>query len=76
KILVKLDWNINEDHRASFVYNYNDGFSLAQSDADSNEIALSNHFYERGAELQSYVASVYSDWTDDFSTEVRVGYSK
>ncbi|MGO3301292.1 MAG: TonB-dependent receptor, partial [Pseudoalteromonas sp.] len=76
KILVKLDWNINEDHRASFVYNYNDGFSLSQSDADSNEIALSNHFYERGAELQSYVASVYSDWTDDFSTEVRVGYSK
>ncbi len=28
KILVKLDWNINEDHRASFVYNYNDGFKL------------------------------------------------
>ena len=27
-------------------------------------------------ELESYVASVYSDWTDNFSTEVRVGYSK
>lgn len=76
KILVKLDWNISDAHRASFVYNYNDGYSLSQSDADSNEIALSNHFYERGAELQSYVASVYSDWTNDFSTEVRVGYSK
>ena len=76
KILVKLDWNINDAHRASLVYNYNDGFSLAQSDADSDEIALSNHFYERGAKLESYVASLYSDWTDNFSTEVRVGYSK
>lgn len=76
KILVKLDWNISDEHRASFVYNYNDGFSLAQSDSGSDRLSLSNHFFERGAELQSYVASVYSDWSDDFSTEVRVGYSK
>ncbi|MCO7190514.1 MULTISPECIES: TonB-dependent receptor [unclassified Pseudoalteromonas] len=76
KILIKLDWNINEMHRASFVYNYNDGFSLSQSDSSSDRMSLSNHFYERGAELNSYVATVYSDWTDDFSTEVRVGYSK
>ncbi|TGE85263.1 TonB-dependent receptor [Pseudoalteromonas sp. KS88] len=76
KILIKLDWNISNDHRASFVYNYNDGYSLAQSDSGSSRLSLSNHFYERGAELQSYVTSFYSDWTDDFSTEVRVGYSK
>ncbi|WP_372762287.1 carboxypeptidase regulatory-like domain-containing protein [Pseudoalteromonas sp.] len=76
KILVKLDWNINNSHRASFMYNYNDGYSLAQSDADADELALSSHFYERGAELQSYVTSFYSDWSDDFSTEVRIGYSK
>ncbi|SFD61062.1 TonB-dependent receptor [Pseudoalteromonas denitrificans] len=76
KLLVKLDWNINDDHRASFVYNYNDGFTLSQSDSSSSRLSLSNHFYERGAELQSYVTSIYSNWTDDFSTEVRVGYSK
>ncbi|MDP2635617.1 MULTISPECIES: TonB-dependent receptor [unclassified Pseudoalteromonas] len=76
KILIKLDWNINNDHRASFVYNYNDGYSLSQSDSGSSRLSLSNHFFERGAELQSYVTSFYSDWTDDFSTEVRVGYSK
>ncbi|WDE01340.1 TonB-dependent receptor [Thalassomonas actiniarum] len=74
KILVKLDWNINDQHRAAFVYNYNDGFEWGQSDADPVEISLSNHVYERGAELTSYVTSIYSDWTDDFSTEFRVGY--
>jgi len=70
KILIKLDWNINEDHRASFIYNYNDGFKLDQSDEWG--MTLDNHFYESGAELSSFVASVNSDWTENFSTEVRV----
>ena len=74
KILIKLDWNINENHRANFTYNYNDGFNWSQSDGDSNEFEFEKHLYERGAELNSYVGSVYSDWTDNFSTEVRLGY--
>lgn len=76
KILVKLDWNINEDHRATFLYNWNDGFSLSQSDTGSSRLSLSNHFYERGAELTNMVVSVYSDWNADFSTEVRIGKSE
>ena len=74
KILVKLDWNINEDHRASFVYNYNDGFKLDQSDEWG--MTLDNHFYESGAELNSFVGSLNSDWTDNFSTEVRIGHTE
>ena len=76
KILVKLDWNITDDHRASFTYNWNDGFNISQSDGDSDELEFSNHLYERGAELTAYVGSLYSDWTDNFSTEIRVGYSE
>ena len=71
KILVKLDWNINDDHRASLVYNYNDGFKLSQS--DDWAMTLDNHFYESGAEMNSFVVALNSDWTDNFSTEVRVG---
>ncbi len=76
KVLLKLDWNINDNHRASLVYNYNDGFRIDQSDADNDELALSNHFYEAGAKLNSIVGSLYSDWSDDFSTELRVGQIK
>ncbi|WP_417686706.1 TonB-dependent receptor [Pseudidiomarina gelatinasegens] len=76
KFLVKLDWYINDSHRASFTYNYNDGYSIAQSDGDSTELEFSNHYYERGSEFTSYIAQVYSDWTYNFSTEVRVGYSE
>ncbi len=74
KILVKLDWLINDEHRANFVFNYNDGFNITRSDGDVDEFEFSNHLYERGAELYSYVGSIYSDWTDNFSTELRLGY--
>jgi hypothetical protein len=73
KFLIKFDWNINDDHRASLVYNYNDGFKLSQS--DSWAVTMDSHFYERGAEFQSIVGSIYSDWSDNFSTEVRIGKS-
>jgi len=71
KVLIKLDWNINDYHRASLIYNYNDGFKLSQS--DDWAVTLDSHFYEKGAKLNSIVGSLYSDWTDNFSTEVRIG---
>ncbi|WP_409425815.1 carboxypeptidase regulatory-like domain-containing protein [Pseudoalteromonas sp. RW-H-Ap-1] len=76
KILVKLDWNINENHRANIIYNYNDGNTISQSDTGSSRVSLSNHFYDQSAEFTSIIASVYSDWSDDFSTEVRIGKSE
>ncbi len=72
KILVKFDWNINDNHRASFTYNWNDGFAISESDGDSNELEFSNHYYERGNELTAYVGQLFSDWTDNFSTEIRI----
>ncbi|WP_300377130.1 TonB-dependent receptor [Henriciella sp.] len=74
KLLVKLDWNINNDHRAAFTYNYNDGYNTVESDGDLSEFEFANHLYERGSELNQYVGFLYSDWTDNFSTELRVGY--
>lgn len=76
KLLVKLDWEINSNHRANFTYTYNDGFNITESDGDADEFEYSNHLYERGAELNSYVGSLFSNWTDNFSTEVRFGYTQ
>ena len=72
KIMAKLDWQINDDHRAALVYNYNDGDIIRESDGDSDEYEFSNHYYRQRGEFESLVASVYSDWTDNFSTEVRI----
>lgn len=76
KLLVKLDWYINDAHRTAFTYNYNDGGSVRESDTFSGSYEFSDHYYERGAEFQSYVGQLFSDWTDAFSTEMRLGYSE
>lgn len=76
KLLVKLDWNINDQHRFALTYNYNDGNNFAQSDGDSDEFEFSSHLYERGAELESFIGVLYSDWTDKFSTEIRLSRTK
>ncbi|WP_020400799.1 TonB-dependent receptor [Kordiimonas gwangyangensis] len=75
KILAKIDWNITDNHRLALTYNYNDGYTIAQSDGDDDELEDSNHYYERGTKLQSYAGSLFSDWSDRFSTELRVAYA-
>ncbi len=71
KWTIKLDWNISENHRAVYSYNYNDGYNWSQSDDDDNEYEFTDHYYERGAELKSQTAALFSDWTEEFSTEFR-----
>ena len=73
KLLLKVDWNINEDHRAAFTYNWNDGYTISESDTGTSRLSFDGHFYERGAEIETITASLYSDWTPDFSTELRIG---
>ncbi len=72
KYTIKLDWDITENQRASYTYNYNDGFNWSESDSDDDEYEFTDHFYERGAELKSHTAALFSNWTDRFSTEARV----
>ena len=74
KILVRLDWNVSDAHRLSGTFNYNDGFNIVRSDGDTDELEFSNDLYERGAELFSYQGALFSDWTDNFSTELRASY--
>uniref|UniRef100_A0A486XQ68 Oar-like outer membrane protein protein, OmpA family n=1 Tax=Rheinheimera sp. BAL341 TaxID=1708203 RepID=A0A486XQ68_9GAMM len=76
KLLLKLDWYINDMHRAAFTYNYNDGGSVRESDTFGGSYEFSDHYYDRGAQFESYVAQIFSDWTDNFSTEIRAGYSE
>jgi len=70
KYLVRLDWNINEQHNLAFIYNYFDGFQDRDSDGDSNEFEFSNHFYTKGAESETATLRLTSDWTDILSTEL------
>lgn len=77
KYSLKLDWNINEDHRASFTYGH--GFSNSAGNAGSgrsNELYLSSHWYNRSNEYDTYVGQLFSYWTEDFSTEFKASYKE
>lgn len=71
KIFAKLDWNINEQHRAALSYTKNDAYNFNPSDSSTTQVSDGNHFYKRGGLLESYSASLNSDWTNNFSTELR-----
>ncbi len=70
KYMVRVDWNINDEHDATLIYNYYDGFQDRDSDGDSNEFEFANHFYTKGAESETYTFRLNSQWTDALSTEL------
>jgi len=72
KYIVKLDWNINEQHRANFVYMFNEGNNTRNTSTSNRELRLDTHWYNKSEELNNFSAKLYSDWTDDFSTEMSI----
>ncbi|MDH3621845.1 MAG: TonB-dependent receptor [Gammaproteobacteria bacterium] len=72
KILLKLDLNINEDHRAVATYQVADGDVLFD---DFPEVAvLQSNRYNINEKLEAFSAHVFSNWSDTFSTEVKIGF--
>ena len=60
KLLVKVDYYLNDNTRAVFTYNSSEGFTNQPSDASPTEFEFSNHFYKRGNDLESYMLKVFS----------------
>ena len=72
KILLKVDWNINDDHRAVVTYQVADGDVLFD---DFPEVAvLQSNRYNINEKLTSFSAQLFSNWTDRLSTEFKVGF--
>lgn len=72
KFMIRMDFNINDNHSIAAIYNYYDGIQDRSSDGDDDEFEFSNHFYQKGAELETWIVKLQSQWTDSFSTELFV----
>ncbi|MEM7279689.1 MAG: carboxypeptidase regulatory-like domain-containing protein, partial [Pseudomonadota bacterium] len=70
KYMVRVDWNINDNHNAAVIYNYYDGFQDRDSDGDADEFEFANHFYKKGSESDTLTFKLSSQWTDAFSSEI------
>jgi hypothetical protein len=73
KILIKLDWQINNDHRSSLTYQNTDGSTISSSGLSNTSYAFDDRYYERSNELTTLSAQLFSDWSSNFSTEIRFG---
>ena len=71
KYLLKTDWLLSDSQRLSAQYMWNDAYNFTESDGDLNELEFAPHLYKRGAELKATTVTLYSDWSDNFSTEIR-----
>ncbi len=77
KILANIDWNINDDHRAKFTYIRTEGNTINEQNgnnflASDNRLGASSAWYDRSETIESVIAHVFSDWSDDFSTEFKI----
>lgn len=71
---LKLDWNINDQHRASLRYSKLDQSKLRINGMTSSSVSLSSYWYQHDKSIESYVGQLFSDWSDNFSTEFKASY--
>ena len=71
---VKIDWNITDSQRASFRYGSSEQSVAIFPGFAATTISLGSYAYQRDFEFKTYVAQLYSDWSDNFSTEAKVSF--
>ena len=71
---VKLDWNINEDHRAALRYNKMEQSVMRFPGMGSSTVSLSSYWYAQPKAYETWMAEVFSDWSENFSTELKASY--
>lgn len=72
KILLKVDWNINDQHRLTARYNSTEGSEINLANRGNFDASLDSHWYTNTFDTENYSVQLYSDWTQNFSTELNV----
>jgi len=70
--LAKFDWNINDNHRASFRWQKTKQSEPQFSGYSANGIALTSYLWREQKNIESGVVQVFSDWSQTFSTEFKL----
>ncbi|GGE41150.1 Oar protein [Marinicauda pacifica] len=71
RLLGKIDWNITDNHRASFTYQ-----STEEGGTSVSRQGFESSWYDIPVELTAYTGQLFSDWSDSFSTTLRVNYKE
>lgn len=71
RLLTKLDWNITDDHRASFTYQ-----STKETGTSIDATSFESAWYDIPVDLKAYTFQLFSDWSNNFSTTFRANYKE
>jgi hypothetical protein len=72
--LLKLDWTINDSHRANLRYTKTEQSDPIFSNFGTRALSLSSHWYSQDKTVESVVAQWFADWSPNFSTELKVSH--
>ena len=74
-IMVKFDWNINDSHRAALRVNRTEQSDPYLRNIGPRDLSLSGYWHVNNKKFESAVAHLYSNWTDNLSTEMSLSFA-
>lgn len=74
RYLAKIDWNINDNHRASLTYQQTEEFRISPYDEGPRNVLLSSHYYNIDNITKNTSLQLFSDWSTNFSTEFKLSH--
>lgn len=76
RYLAKLDWNISDYQRLSLTHQRTEEIWPKPRGGGFNNIGLDSSWYTQAPVVKNTSLQLFSDWTDSFSTEVKVSHQK
>ncbi len=70
--LLKLDWNVSDNHKVNLRYTKSEESNPIFPNFTANQLSLSSDWYTQGKTLETVVGQWFADWTDTFSTELKL----
>jgi hypothetical protein len=70
--LVKLDWNISDKHRANVRFARTEQDETNFGSFSATAINLTSWWWNQQKKIDTVVGQIFSDWTPNFSTELKV----
>jgi hypothetical protein len=70
--LLKLDWNINDNHRASVRYTKTEQTEPVIAGFSATGLSLSSWWWNQAKVIETVVGQWFADWTPELSTELKI----
>ena len=71
---LKIDWNISDNHRAAVRYNKMEQNVARFPQISNSAVSLSSFWYDLPKTYESWMGELFSDWSENFSTEFKIGH--